>query len=426
MTAFLIILAVLGSAFFSGSETAMISISRLRLRHWVEKHAQGAKLAEEFLENPQKLISMTLVGTNIMNVTASALTSRYFSHSTSMDVSSILYSSAMVSMIIATPLLVFGEMVPKAIFREHATRLFPRLSFSLRGAYFLLYPLIMVVDGISSVILRSLGVNLGQRHFFSKENVEFLLRESGKEGVLEPDEREIISGVFAFGETAVREVMTPRTEIVAIERGAGVREIASLIEETGFSRIPIYEGDLDHIIGMVHVFNILEYEEGSEIKYHPLVFIPESKPCDELFFELKAEKNHMAIVLDEYGGTAGLVTLEDLVEELVGDIRDEHDASVQVLAMGHDRTLLVDGKTEIEEVEASLGVEFEDVHVETIGGFIVSKLGRIPKRGEEFRLDNIKIEIVESKPNRIEKVLLKVLESGQIDKVDQSGRDRER
>ncbi len=421
MTGFLIVMAILGSAFFSGSETAMISVSRLRLRHWVEKKIKGATLAEEFLERPQKLISLALVGTNIMNVSASVLTSIYFSGKTSMSISSILYSSLMVSLIISPPLLIFGEIIPKALFRENASRIFPSLSIPLRWGYYVFYPLISVVNYISSLMMKILGLRSERGKFFSRDNVELLLRESEKEGVLEPDERVIITGVFAFGETTVKEVMTPRTEIVAVEKGASLMDIARLIKETGFSRIPVYDGDLDHIFGMVHVFNLLKQGEGAELSYHSLNFVPETKPCDDLLYELKAEKSHMAIVLDEFGGTAGLVTMEDLVEELVGDIRDEHDTGIQVLAMSQDRTLLVEGKTEIEEVENSLGITIEDVQVETIGGFIVAKLGRIPKTGEEFRMDNLKIEIVESWPNRIGKVLLRVLESGQIDKVEPTG-----
>jgi CBS domain containing-hemolysin-like protein len=418
MNALLIALAILGSAFFSGSETALISVSRLRLRHWVEKKIRGARLAEEFLERPQQMISMALVGTNLMNVTASVLTSRYFSHDAALSLSSILYSSLMVSLIISPPLLLFGEMVPKALFRENASRLLPALSGPLRWGYRLFYPIIAVVEFVSSILLRPFGVGDERPKFFSRDNVELLLRESEKEGVIEPEEREIITGVFAFRETTVREVMTPRTGIVAIERGASPEEIARLMRETGFSRIPLYDGDLDHIVGMVHVFGILQQGKGKEVDARPLVFVPETKPCDDLLYELKARKSHMAIVLDEFGGTAGLVTLEDLVEELVGEIMDEHDTGLQIVAMGHDRTLLVEGRTEIEEVENGLGIELEDVQVETIGGFIVSKLGRIPRTGEEFRMDNIKIEIVESRPNRIEKVLLKVLELGQIDKVE--------
>ena len=424
MNTLLIVLAILGSAFFSGSETALISVSRLRLRHWVEKRIRGARLAEEFLERPQKMISMALVGTNLMNVTASVLTSRHFSHDASLSLSSILYSSLSVSLIISPPLLVFGEMVPKALFRENASRILPGLSAPLRWGYFLFYPLIVVVDVVSSILRRPRGVGDDSRKFFSRDNVELLLRESEKEGVIEPEEREIITGVFAFREATVREVMTPRTAIVAMDQDSPPAEIARLMQETGFSRIPMYDGDLDHILGMVHVFGILKQGAGEEVEHHPLVFVPETKPCDELLYELKSQKGHMAIVRDEFGGTAGLVTLEDLVEELVGEIIDEHDPGMQVIAMGHDRTLLVEGRNEIEEVTRGLGTEFEELHVETIGGFIVSKLGRIPRAGEEFRMDNLKIEIVESRPNRVEKVLLKVLETGRIDKVEPEENDR--
>jgi CBS domain containing-hemolysin-like protein len=423
MNTFLIILTILGSGFFSGCETALISISRLRLRHWVEIRVKGSKLAKELLERPQKLISMTLVGTNIMNVSATVLTSKFFSETTSLSVSSILYSSLIVSLIISPPLLLFGEMIPKALFRQNASRIFPTLSIPLRWGYYIFFPIIMIVEFVSSIILKPLGFGRRDWNYFSRENVELLLRESEKEGILEPDERQIISGVFAFRETKVKEVMTPRTEIRALEKGADIREIAALIEETGFSRIPIFENDLDHIIGMVHVFDILKLEAGTELSYRPLVYVPDTKLCDDLLYELREEKNHMAIVLDEFGGTAGLVTLEDLVEELVGDIRDEHDPGVQVIALRHDRTLLVDGGAEIEEVENGLGIKLEEVQAETIGGFIVSKLGRIPRRGEEFRMDNIKFEIIESRPNRIEKILMRFLETGEIDKVEPSSND---
>lgn len=421
MNALLIALAVLGSAFFSGSETALMSVSRLRLRHWVDRKVKGTHLAGEYLEKPQRLISLALVGNTIMNVTATVLTSRYFSRTTSPDVHSILYSSLMVFLIISPPLLLFGEMIPKAFAREHASRTLSSLSLPLRWAYFALYPLISIVDWISSILLRSIGVDRRERNFFTRDNVELLLRESEKEGVLEPDERKIISGVLEFGETMVKEVMTPRTEIVAIEKGADIGEMAACIARTGFSRIPIYEGNLDHIIGMVHVFDILEHREGRELTLHPLVFVPETKPCDDLLFELKARRRHMAVVVDEYSGTAGLVTLEDLVEELVGDIQDEYDTGNRMIAMGQDRTLLVEGMAEIEEVEYGLGIKLEDIHVETIGGYVVTKLGRIPRKGEEFRMDNLKIEIVEAMPNRIEKVLLRVVETGQIDKVERAG-----
>ncbi len=240
MNTFLIILTILGSGFFSGCETALISISQLRLRHWVEIRIKGSKLAKELLERPQKLISMTLVGTNIMNVSATVLTSKFFSETTSLSVSSVLYSSLIVSLIISPPLLLFGEMIPKALFRQNASRIFPTLSIPLRWGYYIFFPIIMIVEFVSSIILKPLGFGRRDWNYFSRENVELLLRESEKEGILEPDERQIISGVFAFRETKVKEVMTPRTEIKAIEKGADIREIAALIEETGFRAGRLY------------------------------------------------------------------------------------------------------------------------------------------------------------------------------------------
>lgn len=414
----LILLALGASAFFAASEIALVSVSRVRLRHWVGRRVRGARLAADFLERPQRLLGSIVVGNNLAHTSVTVLVSALLVRLLPIDQAGPLAGALLLPALIAPPLLLFGELLPKALAREHASAILPLLAWPLEGIARLLHPLVVVVLVASRALLRVLGVAPREpERYFSRRNIEELLREAAQEGIAQPKERQIISGVLSFGESMVREVMTPRTAIVAVDRQGMVEEISRVMRESGYSRIPIYQGTLDQIVGMLHVFDLLKHEEGDELTPRPLVFAPATKRCDELLYEMKEKRCHMAIILDEYGGTAGLVTLDDLFEELVGDIGEGHGAEGRLQASSGERALLVDGRTEVEWVNKRLGLSLDTRRAETIGGLLAHLLGRIPQAGEVLRMGRLRIEIVEAQPTRVEKVLLTAVPPEEIDRV---------
>ncbi len=418
MTLTLIILCVIGSAFFSGSEIALISISRVRLKHWVEKRFRGAALAEDYLEKPYRMINTILVGNNLVNIAASVLTSKFLLDRLNNAAENPIVSALLVPALLTPPLLIIGEVVPKAVFKESSSMILPYLEGPLRVSSIILAPLLWITNGISRVMIRLTGREDDQnREFFSRRNIELLLRESEKVGLVEESEREIITGVFTFGEKTAKEVMTPRTEIVSALKDSGIKEVVNLARDSGFSRLPIQDESIDRIIGMYHVFDLLKYDEENGLTQRPVHFVPETKKCDELLYEMRAERKHMAVVVDEYGGTAGIVTLEDLVEELIGDIQDEYDNEPTAIKVKSGKEIMIDGSTEIDEVNESLDLNLASTEVETMGGLLMSKLGRIPSTGEVFRMGNLRIEVLRANLTSISKMRIVRVESGDIDKI---------
>jgi putative hemolysin len=424
-TLVLIALCILGSAMFSGSEIALITISRVRLKHWVEKRFRGASLAEDYLEKPYRMINTILVGNNLVNIAASVLTAKLLLDLYPATGDNPIISAFVVPALVAPPLLLFGEIIPKALFRQSASRVFPYLARPLKISTILLTPLLWFTNGISRVLLNVTGTSQEKsKTFFTRRNIELLLRESERVGIVQESEREIITGVFTFGETSVREVMTPRTEIVAVQSGTEVTEVVTKAIESGFSRLPLYEENIDRIIGMYHIFDLLKYDESVGLTMRPVHVVPDTKKCDELLYEMRAERRHLAVVVDEYGGTAGIVTLEDLVEELVGDIQDEYDREEVTIRVRSGQELIVEGATEIEEVNELLGLELDSGEVETMGGLFVSRLGRIPDTGEVFRMGNLRIEILRANDIAVEKMRVTLVDDTSVDKV-QPARTRE-
>lgn len=418
MTIALIALCVIGSAFFSGSEIALISVSRVRLKHWVEKRFRGASLAEDYLEKPYRMINTILVGNNLVNIAASVLTSKLLLESIQSAEENPIVSALIVPALLIPPLLLFGEVIPKAVFKQSSSKILPYLDSPLRVSSLALAPLLWFTNGMSRILLRLTGgVEDRSRRFFSRRNIELLLRESEKVGLVEESEREIIKGVFTFGEKTVREVMTPRTEIVAVEKNADILEVVRLARESGFSRLPICDESLDKIVGMYHIFDLLKYDEEEGLSKRPVHFVPETKKCDELLYEMRAERKHLAVVVDEYGGTAGIVTLEDLVEELVGDIQDEYDNEPTTIQVSSSREMVVEGSSQIDEINEKFGLNLSSDEAETMGGLLLSRLGRIPATGEVFRMGNLRIEILRAHRTSIETMRITLVESDDVDTV---------
>ncbi len=410
----LILLAIVLSAFFSAAETALISVNRIRFQQWLEEGGRMGWLARRYLDRPGDLLSTLLVGNNLVNIIATVLIADLVFLLIPEDAAlPILVTTLVIPALSTPPILFLGEVIPKTIAREHAARLLPVLTPPLRLFHYLLVPVARTIHALSGVLIAALGMERPEREsLFTRKNIQRVLIESERNGVLQADERDYIAGVFDFSETPVREVMTPRTDIAAVENTATIHEIAERIDKSNYSRLPVFKDSLDHIIGFMHVMDLLLSRETAERPLiHPVLLVPETRKCDSLFYEMRQKKVHMAVVLDEYGGTSGIVTLEDLLEELVGDIHDVHDERRAVVRIGLDRSIIVDGRTRLEELEDKLELPQTENEVETIGGLVSAELGRIPEAGERFQFGKLRITVLESSPKRIERLRIKPLDA---------------
>ena len=402
----LLIFLLFFSALFSGSEMALSSLGKLRIKEIIERRGKRAEVLNLWLKEPNRFLTTILIGNNVANIFASvvaaAISIKVFEH----------IAIGVTTGIMTFLVLVFGEITPKTLAKEHAEKISLFIIRPLHILSSLLSPFIKFFLLISTGIIRLFGgKGSPQTSRISAREIHSLIKAGEREGALEKEEREMIHSVMEFGDTRVDEVMTPRTEIVAVEEEADLREILDTIIKEGHSRIPVYREDIDEICGIVHARDLLSYispvrKEGSngvkegkkEMKgkeaMSPAYFIPESKKLSDLLHEFQRQKNQIAIVIDEYGGTAGLVTLEDLLEEIVGEISDRYEKETTDFQALDTNTFLVNGKMEIERANEEMNLQIsEEIEAETMAGFVFHQLGRIPKEGEQFKYKNLLITI---------------------------------
>jgi putative hemolysin len=315
-------LAIFVAAFFSLAEMTIIATGRLRLRHWVLETMRGSSwMAADTFDRPYRLLTPILVGHTLAVCGAAALAAGALDAPGRRP----FLLAALTAAVLVPPLYLLGEIVPRVVAGARAHQLFPAIAWVLRACAWVFRPILALADGLTGLLLRPLGFWTERPAALSRRSLEGLLIESERVGIVEPAEREIIAGVFDFGRTPVRNVMTPADRIVSVPSGSRVSEIIALIRETGYSRIPLAGSEPGQIAGMVHVFDLFKSPPEDLPHPRPVVYTSPEKPCDELLLEMKRSRCHLAIVV-EGGQTTGMVTLEDLVEELVGEIRDEHDS----------------------------------------------------------------------------------------------------
>lgn len=393
-----LVLALMAVATITAGATSLRSVGRIWLRRWIDQRLAGAAGDEEALERQQRLLEAGTAATAwVVALAGVALALSSDARPGRLAVEALVFVLA---------LLVLGQLVPRAIARRRASRLLPVLMPVLRTLSAVLWPFVRAAHALARPFARQAGGTVSEDS--REEEIEDLLREGELEGIGEHTETEIIAGVVRFGEKPVADVMTPRTAIFAVDEGTHPREMARVIAQAGYSRVPVYRESIDEIVGMVHVFDVLRTrgEEAPELR--PVVHAPSTKRCNELLFEMLRERQHLGIVLDEYGGTAGLVTLEDLLEELVGDIRDEHDEPAPASSTQPERAMVADAGLPIGDVLTRLGVAAPDsVPMDRpIGGVIARALGRVPAVGERFHCVGLEITIVDAEPARVNRVLV--------------------
>ncbi len=395
----ILIFCLLLSGFFAGTETVFLSANRIRLAGFIRRRRWGAKLALWFLESPQRFVITTLVGTNLANIAFSSLFTAYFARHLS-PTWILIGSTGLV--------LLFAEIIPKSLGRDLADRLIIRVAPPLRFLQILLFPVMLLTRWTTSLLLAMLGVAKGEvREFFSRRDLELLIREGVRTGSLQEEHESWISRVLKLPILSAREIMTPRTEMVALEYTDKVEELRRVVLSSGYSKIPLYDKDLDHIIGAAYAQDLLDNPPALAAILKPISFISEQKRAVEVFRDLRRAHQSMAIVVDEWGGTAGLVTLEDVIEEITGDIEDEYDRGqhrIRELAGGR---WVVPGRIEVEDLNRRLKLEIPEGDYETLGGYLMAHLEHIPATGEMVEIGPIQYKIARASQNRVITVVIK-------------------
>lgn len=399
----MILICLIGfSALFSASETALTSLSKIRIRQMVEDEVKGANLVNKLVENPSKMLSAILVGNNVVNIGASAL-------ATSIAIEHFGEGGVGIATGIMTILvLIFAEITPKSLASRNPENVSLKVARSIFFVTSLLNPVAIVFTYITNFIIRLFGgKGDNTKPFITEEELKTMLDVSHEEGVLEIEERKMINNVFEFGDSQVKDVMVPRTDMIAIESTSSYSEILNTFKEEQFSRIPVYRESIDDIIGILHIKNLAFIDEKdfdiNEALREPY-FTYEYKKITELFEEMRKARAALTIVLDEYGGTSGLVTIEDLVEEIVGEIEDEYDDYEIGIQVIKEDEYIIDGNIRIDVVNEMIGTNIESEDFDSIGGFVIGELGRFPDKGETLEYQNIKFIIEEIDKNRIKKM----------------------
>lgn len=439
----ILVVLVFLNAFFASSEMALVSLNSSKLKKMAEQGNKKAKRVLKITDNPSRFFATIQVGVTLSGFLASASASQSFADMLANGLSTFLpfgksaintISLIIITILISFITLVFGELVPKRIAVIKAERLSFSFSAPLSWLNTVMRPVISLLAATTNGILKLLGFDTKQSDDTVTEEEIRLMVDVGEEaGTIEENQKDMINNIFEFDDRTVDEIMTHRTEITAVDENSTVEEVVAIAISEGYSRIPAYTDDIDTISGIIYVKDLLKYVGKSTTKksvksiIRPAVYVPEAKSCKDLFSELTKKKIQMAIVVDEYGGTAGLVTMEDLVESILGDIQDEYDNEEEEIVEVNETTFTIDGTTDIIEVERQLDFSMPEGDYETIGGFMLLNLGDIPKADEHpsIELNGYSFTVKESDEKRIISVLVEKLPESSDDEDEKSkGKDK--
>ncbi len=400
-----IFVALLFSACSSAAETALTSVNRIKIKNQVEAGDQTAQRIERLLAEPNKFLTTILVINTVAVIVASTLAT----------VLALKFSAnwgALLAVLLTTLVtLIFCEISPKTAALQNPERWARALVNPVRFAAWLLAPVLWLLSFITTSLVRLLGGRLRRRGpFVTEEELRLLVTVGEEEGVIEEEEREMIHSIFELGDRPVREIMVPRIDMVTLEGEDTLDDAATLIMQGGLSRIPVYEETIDNIIGVLYAKDLLRHlrQGNTQAKVRdfvrPAYFVPESKKLDDLLHELQQQRVHMAIVVDEYGSVAGLVTIEDLVEEIIGDIKDEYDKEEILYERVGDDEYVIDAKISIDAFNDLLATKLTDEGYDTLGGFVYTRLDKVPSVGDEVTYRNLTLTVLATRGRRITKV----------------------
>ena len=405
----LLVVCIVLSAMASATETAMTSVGRLRVRHLAEEGSRTAATLQRLQQDPNRFLSTVLVVNTVALILASFATTllslQYMPSSVG------FLGDLAVSLLLSVYLLIFAEVTPKSLAIRNAERVALWAAAPVEALSNVLRPVLWFITIVARAIT---GGRAARAPYLTEQELMTLLHVSEEQGVIEEEEREMIHGIIQIGDKSVREVMVPRPDITAVERTTDLKHIIRLFREFKHTRMPVYEGDLDHVVGLIHVKDLLLFFARGQATFdieklmRPIKFTPEQKKVDELLHDMQTEKVHMMIVLDEYGGTAGLVTLEDLLEEIVGEIRDEYDqAEEEPLQIVSDREAVVDARFSMDELNDELGLGLaESSDYDSVGGYVYATLGEVPEAGASFDAGEVHWIVEDVNGQRIGRVRL--------------------
>ena len=419
-----ILILTLLNGFFAATETSVISVSRARIQQLADEGVRNARIVKGFHQNIERFLTTIQIAITTVGFLASAIGAVSFSDDLGRVIGNDLIALILITMTIAFVSIVLGEIVPKTMAITHAERfalLSARVILVTQSAF---HPLVWLISHASNLITHRFGREaLTAVPTVTEEEIKLMVDTGGKEGVIEEGEREMIHGVFELGELTVGDIMSPRVDIVTLEGDSTLSDAIRTSSEHGYSRIPVYEETIDNIKGVVYVKDMLPYVEADKLDtlvrdvMREPYFIPESKKLSDFLQEMQQRHVHAAICVDEFGGVAGLVTIEDVLEEIVGEIQDEHDAEEPRVEMVNDLEAVVDPAVSMHDLNDILGISLENEEVDTLGGVIFAHLGRMADEGDELKFDGVTVSVLTVEGTRIKKVLVR--------KEPRSGQDQD-
>ena len=413
---FLIFLCVLFEGFFSGSEIAIVSLPRIELNKRLRQGDKAAKLLARLLEEPEKLLATTLIGTNLSTVTGSTLFATYLLNSITTEFPALAGYPELTTVIFFTPVtLTFGELIPKSLFQKYSHIIAFKIVYPIYFFYILFKPVSFFVMGVARLIAHLLRADSERSPFVTKEELRLLVESSGRFQV-ERTERNILKNILSLREKSVGDIYTPLSKIIAVSENSTIREALDLFLKSGFSKLPVYRERFDNIIGYLLISDLINVKEPDfpvRSLIRPVVVLPEYMNIFDALKEFRRKNEQMGIVVDEFGSTLGIVTIEDILEEVVGKIEDEFDRQeLQIVKQGDGLT--VDAQIEIDELNRFLKTPLpESSDYVTLGGLILSRLGRFPKEGEVVELPAHTLKVLEVKERRVGKVKVREKKKGE-------------
>lgn len=419
----LILLTLLLSGFFSGSEIAFVSANRLKLEIESRKTSWTGRVVNYFVRNPETFLTTTLVGNNIVNVAYATLMTLFLvAPITNIYESWLGLSPSPVAILIiqtvvaSVIIMIFGEILPKALFRIHADWWVKIIAVPQQICNWLFKPLIVLANIASNLIIKLVQPDSEPaEQIFRRQDVELIFKELRDTGGsdLDKEDSEILHNVLELSNKRVKESMIPRTEIVAVEKSTSIEETLKVFISSGFSKLPVYQESIDDIIGVIFAYDLFNNPQNLMEIMRPIKLVPSSQKSKDLLSEFRRSNISVAIVIDEYGGTAGMITIEDVLEEVVGDIQDEYDTEDHIMKRLSNNTFVISGGVEIEDIREQfpeITLPEETSNYETVAGYIIDSLGRIPKVNEELLIGDNKFIISKASPSRIETVKIVVIE----------------
>jgi len=419
-----IVALVLLNGVFVAAEIALITIRRSRVEQLVEEGRRGALRVRRLIDQPGHFLAVIQLAITFIGFLASAFAAVSLVATLSEALVAVRLDSGVasgISLVLVTILLslftiVFGELVPKTLALAHPERFALALSRPVQILGRIASPIVAALTAVTRTITRSVGVDVGKEAQITAEELKLIIERGGEQGVLEAEEEQMINAVIELGSRRVHEVMVPRIAIVALSSEATFEEATELIIAAGHSRIPVYQDSIDHVVGILYAKDLLPFLKSA---VHPRpalaglvrapVLVPESLPVDDVLHQLQRKRVHMAIVLDEYGGTAGLVTIEDLLEEIVGEIQDEYDVEEPLVVRISDDEARVDGRASVDELSELFGIELsleDEAEYDTVGGLVFHRIGGVPSPGDRIEVDGLTLTVETTNGRRVGRVLV--------------------